>query len=207
MTAPSAPRTPGTSVRKTTRLACVAPAPESPASVSALMLKICPPGPRTMQATTGIRPRSRSARSGRGVNLLGLPDQPNIRGGLTAGTHKSAVHAADADGGDAGGIEQGHKLLVDGAGKHHDGQLQGLVVGDAQPIDKRGLLVHTRQPVGERRRRRRGRSRPRHRRYVARARSRQHRLAVGQRAPANLHHDRLSLHVNPSCPAMIPDRP
>ena len=53
--------------------------------------------------------------------------------------------------GDAGGVElESHKLLVDGTGKHHDGQLQGLVVGDAQAVDERGLFVHARQPVGER---------------------------------------------------------
>ena len=149
MTAPSAPRTPGTSVRKTTRLAHSARArsPGEGIGVDVEDLAVRAEddaGDDRDQAVVEERPQR-----GR-VNALGLPYQPNIRLGLAAGAHQPAIHAADADGRNAGGVEEGHKLLVDGAGKHHDGQLQGFVVSDAQPVDERGQFVHAGQPVGER---------------------------------------------------------
>ena len=82
------------------------------------------------------------------VDLLGLADEAEIddrldlavriddAAGQLLGGNERAVLSAQADGLATLGRDPAHDLLVDRAGEHHFDDLDGLLVGDAQPVAK-----------------------------------------------------------------------
>ncbi len=73
------------------------------------------------------------------VHLIDAADEADVltaRGGAAAAAKQHPVVTAQADGRLAVAPEQQHDVLVDLADQHHLRELDGLGVGDAQPIDE-----------------------------------------------------------------------
>src|SRR5581483_2016835 len=81
------------------------------------------------------------------VNALDAANEPQVTlAGEALALEQLAVDAADADGLPAKPVDHGHQLLLDLAHQHHLDHFHGLLVGDAQTLDRPRLLPDALQP-------------------------------------------------------------
>ena len=74
-----------------------------------------------------------------GVDVDHLAHEPEVGRALFASQQQPAVHPGQAHRRHAAGDERGHHLGVELAGQDHRGDVERLGVGDADPVDERGL--------------------------------------------------------------------
>ena len=148
MTSPSAPLTPGTSVRKTSASALRADGAGRGHLVGVDVVVLAVEAERDggddgdgAHLPDGFEPAR--------VGGDDLADEAEVGGGvLFAGAEDVTVAAGEADGGLAVRAERGDERFVDAAGEDHQRGVAGLGVGDAEAGDELALLAHLARGCG-----------------------------------------------------------
>ena len=146
MTSPSAPLTPGTSVRKTKGVGVGGDGAGGGhlVGVDVVVFAVEAEGDGGDDGNSVHLPDSFKPF---GVGGGDFADEAEVGGSLLlAGAEDMAVAAREAHGGDADLAERGDERLVDAAGEDHERGVAGFGVGDAEAGDELALLAH----LGER---------------------------------------------------------